>query len=255
MTDTTDNFLTSHGSKPGAAHRCWPRALPAAVGAAALIVATMGPGALAAGAPAAGDVYVYRLVNGYSKEVRGQLRHQVDKVEGNNITLSVTPDNAAAGIERTEIVTREGNWLRNPLENHGWKVEYEFATSYPAYVFPLDAGKTWSVRVTATVPSTGQRRSVRVDGKVIGNERIRVPAGEFDTVKIKRLVYPGDWDYFLMETHIVEFDWYAPALGRAVRTERRSEYIDLSRCPEEGSCVHYGDWDVFELVQAPAAKS
>ncbi|MNC86813.1 hypothetical protein D3C83_24940 [compost metagenome] len=134
-------------------------------------------------------------------------------------------------------------------------VEYVFATAYPAYVFPLEPGKSWSVRVKATVPSLDEHRSVRVDAWVIGRERIRVPAGEFDTVKIRRAVYPGDSRFALMETQIFEFDWYAPALGRAVRTERRSNWLDLSQCGKDGMCEFRGDWSIYELVEAPAAPA
>lgn len=223
--------------------------------AAALIAVTMAPAAVAAQALAAGDVYLYRLVNGYNKEVRGQLRYEVSRVDADRISFTVTPDNAQAGLERTEIYTKEGNWLRGPIESHGRQVDYDFATAYPAYVFPLDPGKSWSVRVKASVAGvTRGQRNVRVDGRVLGAERIHVPAGEFDAIKIRRLVYPGDAGNFLSETRIIEFDWYAPALGRVVRTERRSDWHDASRCHEDVGCDFYGDWNVFELVDARAAK-
>jgi len=107
------------------------------------------------------------------------------------------------------------------------------------------------VRVNALVPGATSPRSVRVDGTVLGRERIRVPAGEFDTVKIRRVIYPGDAYFYLNETKIIEYDWYAPALGRTVRTDSRSEYIDTSRCGRGGgTCMFRGDWDVFELVDA-----
>lgn len=204
----------------------------------------------ATAAPVSGDTYVYRVVNGYSKEVRGQVRYRVDRVDAESITVAVTPDSAAAGSERTEVFTKEGNWLRRPMESHGQKVEYLFSSAYPAYVFPLEPGKSWSARVNATVSGATRVRSVRVDGKVLGTERIRVPAGEFDTVKVRRLVYPGDAEHLLAETKIVEIDWYAPALGRSVRTETRSEFHDGSRCDERSSCIYYGDWDVVELSDA-----
>lgn len=229
----------------------WPRVVSLAAGSAALVVVTT---AFAAAPPVAGDAYVYRLVNGYSKESRGQLRYQVARVEPDRVTVSVTPDNPEAGAQRTDVYTQEGNWLRHPVESHGAKVEYEFATVYPAYVFPLEPGKSWSVRVKATVPGERRARSVRVDGRVLGNERIRVPAGEFDTLKIRRYVYPGDTDFMLTETQIVEFEWYAPALGRAVRTERTSTYQDFNLCGEDAPCDARGDWDVIELVESRVTK-
>jgi hypothetical protein len=210
--------------------------------------------AAAAGVPAPGDVYVYRLVNGYNREARGEQRHEVTRVDAASVTVAVTPDNPEAGYSRTERHARDGNGLRHPLENHGQKVDYEFTSPYPAYVFPLEAGKEWSLRVKASVPGEPRLRSVRVDGRVLGTERVRVPAGEFDAVRIRRYVYPGDTDFMLTETRISEIEWYAPALGRAVRIERRSQYMDLRLCHEDTACEHHGDWDIFELVSGPAQK-
>jgi hypothetical protein len=227
---------------------------PATGAATALLLVLTALAPPAAGTPAVGDVYSYQLVNGYNKEVRGKVQYQVEQVGADRITVSVSPDNAEAGWAHSETYTNEGNWLRNLVESHGVPVEYVFATAYPAYVFPLEPGKSWSVRVKATVPSLGARRSVRVDAWVIGNERIRVPAGEFDTIKIRRAVYPGDSNFARMETQITELDWYAPALGRAVRTERRSTWLDLSQCGKDGMCDFRGDWNIYELLEAPAAR-
>ena len=95
---------------------------------------------------------------------------------------------------------------------------------------------------------------MRVDGRVMGTERIRVPAGEFDTVKVRRLVYPDDQRFTISETQITELDWYAPALGRPVRTERRSEWLDTSSCGEDDGCDFRGAWHVYELVEAKRSK-
>jgi hypothetical protein len=239
LTTVLEATMTTRTKLPAAA-------LFLAVSVAALIAATP----VQAAAPATGDAYVYQLTNGYSKEILGRIRYEVDRTAADRVVFLVTPDTSAAGVQRTEIRTPQGNWLRGLLESHGVPVEYEFTTAYPAFVFPLDPGKRWSVRVNATVTGPTRNRSVRVDGLVVGTERIRVPAGEFDTVKIKRMVYPGDADFRTAETQIVEFDWYAPALGRAVRTERRSTWIDIS-CHEDGVCDGRGEWSVLELVTPP----
>jgi hypothetical protein len=223
--------------------------------AALMALAFMGQPARAASTPAVGDEYIYQLVNGYNKRVHGRISYQVDRTGPDHVVFSVLPDNPYAGVPRNEIHTPEGNRLRGSLESHGVPVEYEFAPAYPAYVFPLEPGKSWSTRVNASVPGAGRPRSVRVDGQVLGRERIRVPAGEFDTVKIKRLTYPGDADFRTTETQIIEFEWYAPALGRVVRTERRSQWTDMSACTEDSTCDHRGDWSVLELVEMRAAKS
>jgi hypothetical protein len=201
-----------------------------------------------------GDTYVYRISNGYNSEVRGKINYRVEKSESDRVEVAVTTDTPSAGSARTEIYTKNGNWLRHTLASHDQLREYEFAKPLPVFGPPADAGGSWSVRVDATEPATGQRHSVRVDCEVLGNERITVPAGTFDTIKIKREIYMGDWDTFLRETRIEETDWYAPALGRAVKSDSKSLWQDLSRCAR-GSCPWFrGDWNIVELVEISAAK-
>jgi hypothetical protein len=153
------------------------------------------------------------------------------------------------------VLTREGNWLRHPVVNHDQPVEYEFAPAYPAYVFPLDPRKSWSMRVSAVQTATGKRASVRVDGDVLGTERVTVPGGTFDTIKVRRRVYAGDWEGFSFETNIIETDWYAPQLGRAVKSESTSNYMQPSRCFEYHACTPIlGDWNVLELIEVRGAN-
>jgi hypothetical protein len=164
--------------------------------------------------------------------------------------MSVSVERSGAQMATTEIYTPDGNWLRHSIINRDQPVDYEFAQAYPAYDLPLEAGKQWSSRVNAVNPQTGVTRSVRVDASVVGNERIRVPAGEFDTIKIKRQVYAGDAESYLRETNVAEMEWFAPALGRSVRLARNSAYVDLSR--GRRNQVINGDWNIYELVSAPA---
>ncbi len=201
---------------------------------------------------ALGDTYVYRLSDGYGNKPPGQVSYRVDRIEADRIVMLVDPNTRIEGGARIESYTRDGNWLRHPLINHDEPVLYEFNTPYPAYVAPFAPNQSWSTRVTATNPSQG-RRSVRVDGKVLGAERIRVPAGEFDTIKIRRLVYAGDTDY-RTETQITEIDWYAPVLGRAVRTERQGQWREYRSCDNFFFCdnTKRSDWHVYELVSYPA---
>lgn len=227
------------------------------VGGAVAGVLVASPPAL----PVAGETAVYRVINAYSGEVQGEIQYRVDKVSAGQVFVTVTPTTAYAGLPRTEVYTAEGNWLRHPIVNHDRPTEYDFAPPYPAYPFPLDFGKSWSMRVNATNPATGRTNSVRVDGHVAGAERVTTPAGAFDTIKIVRTVFAGDYESFLRETIITEIDWYAPALGRAVRMDRNSRWQDLSRASGGRGIFggndgwFRGDWSVQELVgYTPAAK-
>jgi hypothetical protein len=203
---------------------------------------------------AAGDAYVYRVFNGYNNEVRGTVSYRIENAQADRIQAAVATDTPSAGSARTEVYTKNGNWLRHALASHDQVRNFEFSQPLPVYVPPGNTDGSWSARIDALDAVTGKRNSVRVDGKVLGNERITVAAGTFDTVKIKRYTYVGDWDSFLRETHIEDTDWYAPALGRPVRSESKSSWQDTSRCSRGGCPWFRGDWNVSELVEVSATK-
>ena len=221
----------------------------------ALVLAAGLAAPVASGAPAAtGDTYVYRISNGYNGEARGKISYRVEKVEADRVEVAVTTDTPSAGVARTEVYTKDGNWLRHPLVNHDQLREYEFPQALQVYAPPGDTAGSWSARVDAIDRVTGRRASVRVDGEVLGSERITVPAGAFDTIKIRRRTYAGDWDGFMRETRTVEIDWYAPALGRAVKSDSKSEWQDASRCGRGGCPWFRSDWNIFELAESGAAR-
>jgi hypothetical protein len=205
-------------------------------------------------AAANGDTYVYRISNGYNSEVRGKINYRVEKADADRVEVAVTTDTPSAGSARTEVYASNGNWLRRPLASHDQLREFEFARPLPVYVPPAGADGSWSTRVDAVEAATGRRNSVRVDGEMRGNERITVPAGTFDTVKITRNTYVGDWETFMRETKIEETEWYAPALGRAVKSDSKSSWQDYSRCTRGGCPWFRGDWNIVELVEISAAK-
>ncbi len=208
--------------------------------------------------PHVGETAAYRVLNAYNGEPRGDVQYRVDKIDAGRVFVAVTTSSPSAGLPRTEIFTPDGNWLRHSVNNHDRAIEYDFTPPYPAREFPLDPGKTWSVRVNARDIATGRGVSVRVDAQVLGSERITVPAGTFDVVKIRRTVYAGDFDGFLRETNSSEMDWYAPSINRSVRLETNSTWIDTSRGMGGGMMfnnnqIMRGDWSVAELTSYSAA--
>lgn len=206
--------------------------------------------------PRQGDRFDYVIRNGYNGETLGRLEYRIDSVASANYAASVNTGAAASSFPGKALLALDGNWIRHALTNHNQFTEYEFNPPYPDHAFPLSLQSAWSQRVNARNAATGRVQSVRVDGNVLGAERISTPAGQFDTIKIARKVYVGDFDAFLSETQISETEWYSPQLGRAVRLERNSEWLDQSR-GASGSMFNSnqlirGDWLVYELAAAPA---
>lgn len=195
----------------------------------------------------AGEEWAYSYRDGYTGMPKGTVGYRIVAVKDDAVVVEVSHD----GRRSTEVYTRAWGWRERPMTN---LQSFRFEPAYPALPFPLEAGKTWRSYVSATDPATGRVNRVRIDGAVLGWERVRVPAGEFDALKIQRLVYAGNHDGFRGEERIAELDWYAPALGRVVRHESSSGHLDRSRgCDDVFSDCNWirGDWNVLELVRAP----
>jgi hypothetical protein len=204
-----------------------------------------------------GSSWRYAVSDGFTRIPRYTVEYRVRAVDGNTVTVDVASERQTS----TELYTREGNWLRRPATN---MQEFSYEPAYRALDFPLSAGKRWEARAMATDAATGRSFPVAIEARVLGWEKIRVPAGEFDTLKVRRLVY---LDYFAQgdrgQSVIREIDWYAPALGQVARRETTSQYLrfaEVRRAPgfirvddDHGSDdvmprYEQDEWLVYELV-------
>ncbi|MBA2350572.1 MAG: DUF3108 domain-containing protein [Pseudomonadota bacterium] len=166
-----------------------------------------------------------------------------------NAVWSYQVINAYNGLEAGQLRSTEG-WglLGDTLIN---RVEYAYPE--PAYSFPLQAGRNWTMNTTVTADKRTFPATVR--GQALGWERIKVPAGEFDTLKIRRQVYLEDDEWWRSGTEVYEIEWYAPELRQIVRRETRSEYRDVARGRDPfGGNVIKGDWNIVELMSYRTGK-
>lgn len=168
-----------------------------------------------------GDAWTYRVTDGFTRLPRGDQRHEVVKVSADRIVV-------AGEVERgdgVQVYDQQWNWLKRPATN---LQTFEYSPAYRAFDFPLTPGKRWRARLTATDPADGRRFPVWIDGAVLGWERVRVPAGEFDALKIERWVYFEYWEYAVRGRSVIrEFEWYSPAVKQSVRREASSKYWRL----------------------------
>lgn len=195
-----------------------------------------------------GDFWEYRVRDAYTGFDHGLRRYEVSHVASDRIVVDATQDG-----QRVDALVYAPGWngLEHPLTN---LQRFRYAPAFPAYAYPLAPGKTWYTVVLATDPATQRQYRMHTRGKVIGWERITVPAGTFDALKIRRQVYAGNPGWFTSQEEIDETDWYAPALGRSVRSEGSSEHFDSSRGGGDDGGGEYplrirGDWLVAELVR------
>jgi hypothetical protein len=207
-----------------------------------------------AGAPAAtdapqvkaGDYWEYAVRDGWTGLPRGIYRYEVSRADANAVIVELTND----GRPLDTLVYAPGwNGRELPLTN---TQRFRYEPAYPAYAYPLAPGKHWKRVLRSTDVATGRSFNTHVSATVLGWERIRVPAGEFDALKIQRSVFAGNMEGNHTQEEITETDWYVPSVRRAVRTSANSEHFDTSR-GGGGDGGEYplrvrGDYLISELV-------
>jgi hypothetical protein len=215
------------------------------------------PAAVTAPTISAGDSWTYRVRDGFTGLPREDQHHQVTRVGGGRVEV-------AAPVERgdgMQVYDSEWNWLRRPAT---YLQTFEYSPAYQAFAFPLSPGKTWRAAATATDPRNGRRFPVRIEGTVLGWERVKVPAGEFDALKVYRIVYLDYFEPMVRGQSIIqEYEWYAPSVNWAVKREASAMYFSyLGSAPgnpgfvpvrdrSDGGSAKYvrDDWLVYELAK------
>jgi hypothetical protein len=146
------------------------------------------PGAQQAVAPKpkVGDYWEYMVRDAYSGSVRGLYRYTVSRADPDRLVVDLTRDGQRVD---TYIYTPDLKGLEHPLRNLQ-RLRYD--PPYPAYAFPMYPGQRWRTVVTSTDPATGKSYRTHIHVSVGAWRRIKVPAGEFEALEVKRSVYAGN---------------------------------------------------------------
>jgi hypothetical protein len=204
-------------------------------------------------AVAAGDTWTYAVRDGFTGLPQPTQLYTVTRASAGRI--EVTAD--TGGVREAQVYDGDWNWLQRRATNIAQPFGYN--PSYQAFAFPLVPGRKWRERLTATEVRNGMRFPVWVDAAVLGWEKLRVPAGEFDTIRIRRFVVFDYLDYMTRgRTETIEEEWYAPAVKQAVRRESRGMYRSFIhsgipgfvrvRDDDGGPGMIPDDWLISELV-------
>jgi hypothetical protein len=135
------------------------------------------------------------------------------------VITSVTP----VGIEGTEngellTLTPELNVLQSPQHTYSNPL---------ALSFPLEVGKQWRYATDWLFKPKGSKGSSIVDVAVVGYEKVKVPAGEFDAFKLLSKaslhgVSPINSQY---AGEVTTTYWYAPVARAIVRSVSHNPYL------------------------------
>jgi hypothetical protein len=194
---------------------------------------------------AVGDRWVYSHTDAYTKLPRGVFTHTITAIDGNTVSVQVSND--AGNVVATHQFTRDWNWLDKPLTN---LQRFRYSPPYRAFAFPLKPGAEWSVQMQITdMADLKTYNLAQVSGKALDWQRVSVPAGNFDAVRVERIAYSGVNNQWRNQETIRESDWYAPAVNNIVAGSYRSEYRDLTMLGDDSPGWTENDWTLIELLQ------
>lgn len=187
-----------------------------------------------------GDSWTYRETDNFTRLDRGTIVSEVTRANDSVQLATRTNDGRVLG---TAALDSSGALKAGAINA---RAAGELNPSLALRPFPLTEGKRWSQTVSRADPATQSKRSLRISGRVIGWETVRVPAGEFKALRIEREMNLGDADAFRGESLRHETEWYVPELGAPVKLTVREHYRDGA-----GSVtgpLQQQDWYTRELV-------
>lgn len=186
-----------------------------------------------------GDLWRYQvtdtltnLTDAVSVEVTTVTGNRVHTRSSRSSSVAASPPTAAGIID---IWDRDWNQLST-----GTIVYVPF---YPALQFPLEPGKQWPG--TAQWDSGSGILKHELRSQVTGWERVTVPAGSFDALRITvrgHISESASINYYSQSGSISNVIWYAPAVGRMVKKEINhidSSPFPLGRLSERWELVEY----------------
>jgi hypothetical protein len=186
-------------------------------------VPTDAPASLSAPQVKVSDYWEYAVRDGYTGLPRGTHRYEVVRSDASGVTVQVTSE----GLLLDTLLYAPGwNGREMPLPN---TQRFRYEPTYEAYAYPLAPGKKWRNVIRSTDVATGMTYNTHIYGKVVGWERISVPAGQFDVLRVEREIFAGNMDGRRSQEEIRETDWYAPSVRRTVRSQATSQHFDNSR--------------------------
>jgi hypothetical protein len=169
-------------------------------------------------APNIGDRWTYQFIDERHNVTQATITHEIIAIDADAVTekLAVVGKPSQESQQASALGPRV---LERDLA--GFTVT-EFAPFLAARA-ELQVGKTWADIPGLTHMSEFDRWQVQA--KVVGREKVRVPAGEFDAYKVEleasrpHSVSPFDTLYV---SRISLIAWYSVATGRVVKTARKT---------------------------------
>ncbi len=193
-----------------------------------------------------GDRWRYVLINRYNNLAIGEVAVQVTAVTP-LIRLSI--DRGADKPLLEEIYTDPWSVL---LETVYSGEPIRFNTPMPVVPQGASSGMNLKSETRYMTPSSGSEYGWIQRLSVQGWEKVTVPAGSFDALRVVRQIDFVHPDFFRSYSTRTDTCWYAPQVGRWVKRDWTGSYISPDLMPRGGRAREdWIDWQLTANEPAP----
>jgi hypothetical protein len=169
---------------------------------------------------------------------------------------------------RMTVTSRRGGPVREERFASAWSAlseilygaSYDYAAPVPLLPASVGGNGTGSGSTTYLDVGTGKRRRWTQQLSAPRRERVQVPAGAFDCLRVGRVVAYEHVDDNRMSATLSDTLWYAPEVNRWVQREWRGDYISAGRSGTDNApegTQGREDWLMWQLtayVPAPVSR-
>ncbi|MBV7537157.1 DUF3108 domain-containing protein [Duganella sp. sic0402] len=183
-------------------------------------------------APAVGDSWTYQYTDVWKGSKGNINRMEVVAIDSAGVHMAIK--RAASGaLLSTQLFSPD----MNPIDRGGM----HFAPSFARFAFPLTPGKEWTSDIIGDNSKAGKQWRYQIKGKVLDWEKVRVPAGEFEALKIVIEARYGAVDSGADSGNLTETVWFVPALNNYVKLD----YLDTDA---QGRLYSRDSWELMSYT-------
>lgn len=196
---------------------------------------------------ATGDEWTYEELNGYNRERQAGIRYVVEQADPPRLLVEVD-GKPLSGLRSGQFEAYAAPWVVS--RDTVYDRDNRYDAPLPVLPARLEPGvrEAWQSMVTTDPKERPRRWHVQID--TLGYERVTVPAGEFEALRVRRLIKFEHPDFFRTQSERVEHLWFVPEVKRWVKREWRGQYMPKLRSRHP---LLREDWIVWELSRFTVA--
>ena len=159
-----------------------------------------------------GDTWKYNQLDGFTNEIKFEFSRRVVGISDSEITIEQT----IKGRAGYRVIIYDRFW--NLIDNGTLK----FEPSNGVQSFPVTIGKVLRKEYREKNIKTGVFSVCTVSGQYVGWEKVTVPAGTFDTLRLEDEIECRSTGADAAINKTAHKSWYAPSVNKYVRTESQT---------------------------------